>query len=73
MPNHTPRADTAFLLSGQIMAISSVLMASQCKSPEGNVREGRRKSFGGTPGGIMKLPSTWTPPYKHEQPDPLRY
>ena len=46
MPIHAPHADTAFLLSGQVTSISSVLIASQCKSPEGNVREGRRKSLG---------------------------
>lgn len=46
MPIHTCHADTAFLLSGQIMSISSALMESQGKSPEGNVREGGRKSLG---------------------------
>lgn len=45
MPTHAPHADNAFLLSGQIMSISSVLMASQCKCPEGNGMEGRRKNL----------------------------
>lgn len=44
MPIHAPHVGTAFLLSRQ--SIHAVLMASECKSPEGNVREGRRKSLG---------------------------
>lgn len=73
MPTHTHHADNVFLLSGQTVSISSVLMASQCKCPEGNGMEGRRKKIVGTPGDITKLSFTWATLYKNGQPDHLRY
>lgn len=45
MPTHTTHADNAFLLSGQAVSISSVLMVNQGKCPEGNGMEGRRKNL----------------------------